>query len=69
MKNTESGEDKATRQCWECLKRRLVCDHTLPHCKKCQKVACALSASGTVLNNDRPVRSVQDTMNKNRCSG
>lgn len=37
MKHTESGEKKATRQCWECLKRRLVCDHTLPHCKKCQK--------------------------------
>ncbi|KAJ4352046.1 uncharacterized protein N0V89_007392 [Didymosphaeria variabile] len=28
---------KATRQCWECLKRRLVCDYTLPHCKKCIK--------------------------------
>lgn len=37
MQNTESGEHKATRQCWECLKRRLVCDHTLPGCKKCQK--------------------------------
>lgn len=37
MKQTESGEKKATRQCWECLKRRLVCDHTLPLCKKCQK--------------------------------
>lgn len=37
MKPSESGEEKATRQCWECLKRRLVCDHTLPHCKKCQK--------------------------------
>jgi len=37
MKHTESGEKKANRQCWECLKRRLVCDHTLPHCKKCQK--------------------------------
>ncbi|KAH7091343.1 fungal-specific transcription factor domain-containing protein [Paraphoma chrysanthemicola] len=37
MKDTTSGEPKATRQCWECLKRRLVCDHTLPHCKKCQK--------------------------------
>ncbi|KAF2680530.1 hypothetical protein K458DRAFT_479847 [Lentithecium fluviatile CBS 122367] len=29
--------DKANRQCWECLKRRLVCDFTLPHCKKCLK--------------------------------
>lgn len=37
MKPAESGEKKATRQCWECLKRRLVCDHTLPHCKKCIK--------------------------------
>jgi hypothetical protein len=37
MKPAESGEEKAMRQCWECLKRRLVCDHTLPHCKKCQK--------------------------------
>jgi hypothetical protein len=33
----ERGEKKATRQCWECLKRRLVCDHTIPYCKKCQK--------------------------------
>lgn len=37
MKPAESGEERATRQCWECLKRRLVCDHTLPHCKKCIK--------------------------------
>ena len=37
MKRAECGEKKATRQCWECLKRRLVCDHTLPHCKKCIK--------------------------------
>ena len=37
MKPSECGEKKASRQCWECLKRRLVCDHTLPHCKKCQK--------------------------------
>lgn len=37
MRKAESGEKKATRQCWECLKRRLVCDHTLPGCKKCQK--------------------------------
>lgn len=34
---TGSGDEKATRQCWECHKRRLVCDYTLPHCKKCQK--------------------------------
>ncbi len=37
MKKTENGAKKASRQCWECLKRRLVCDHTLPHCKKCLK--------------------------------
>ncbi|KAF1915756.1 hypothetical protein BDU57DRAFT_586971 [Ampelomyces quisqualis] len=37
MKPSECGEKKASRQCWECLKRRLVCDHTLPGCKKCQK--------------------------------
>jgi hypothetical protein len=37
MKTTECGEKKASRQCWECLKRRLVCDHTLPGCKKCRK--------------------------------
>jgi hypothetical protein len=34
---TQKGENKATRQCWDCLKRRLVCDNTLPHCMKCQK--------------------------------
>lgn len=37
MKRAECGEQKASRQCWECLKRRLVCDHTLPHCLKCIK--------------------------------
>ena len=37
MNRSESSAKKATRQCWECLKRRLVCDHTLPHCQKCQK--------------------------------
>lgn len=31
------GADKASRQCWECVKRRLVCDFTLPHCRKCTK--------------------------------
>jgi hypothetical protein len=38
MTSVEIAEKKANRQCWECLKRRLVCDHTLPHCKKCQKL-------------------------------
>ncbi|KAF2867533.1 C6 zinc finger domain-containing protein [Massariosphaeria phaeospora] len=39
MKTTEqTTEEKATRQCWECLKRRLVCDLTRPGCRKCQKV-------------------------------
>lgn len=28
---------KQRRQCWECLRRRLVCDMTQPACKKCQK--------------------------------
>ncbi|PVI05383.1 hypothetical protein DM02DRAFT_516773 [Periconia macrospinosa] len=31
------GANKASRQCWECVKRRLVCDFTLPHCRKCTK--------------------------------
>lgn len=25
------------KQCWECMKRRLVCDFTRPSCKKCSK--------------------------------
>ena len=25
------------RQCWACLRRRLVCDFTQPSCKKCEK--------------------------------
>jgi hypothetical protein len=29
--------EKATRQCWECLKRRVICDFALPHCQKCLK--------------------------------
>jgi hypothetical protein len=36
MKPTKTAQ-KASRQCWECLKRRLVCDFTLPHCNKCLK--------------------------------
>jgi hypothetical protein len=35
--NTVQNTPKATRPCWECLKRRLVCDYTLPFCKKCIK--------------------------------
>lgn len=35
--NTAQDTSKATRQCWECLKRRLVCDFILPRCKKCVK--------------------------------
>jgi hypothetical protein len=38
MTPTQPSENKAPRQCWECLKRRLVCDRTLPHCRKCQKL-------------------------------
>lgn len=34
---TEKGEKDADRQCWDCIKRRLVCDRALPHCRKCQK--------------------------------
>lgn len=26
-----------TKQCWECLKRRLVCDFSGPSCRKCRK--------------------------------
>ncbi|CAN9147565.1 unnamed protein product [Alternaria alternata] len=37
MQEAGSGERIADRQCWECLKRRLVCDRTLPLCKKCPK--------------------------------
>jgi hypothetical protein len=37
MAHTKNGEKKAIRQCWECLKRRLVCDYSLPGCKKCRK--------------------------------
>jgi hypothetical protein len=25
-----------TKQCWECRRRRLVCDFTSPACRKCQ---------------------------------
>lgn len=28
-------EDGRKRHCWECLRRRLVCDFTLPACKRC----------------------------------
>lgn len=35
--DTEKPTQKASRQCWECHKRRLVCDYTMPHCKKCLK--------------------------------
>jgi len=37
MQEAGSGEKTADRQCWECFKRRLVCDRTLPLCKKCPK--------------------------------
>ncbi|PCG96518.1 Protein of unknown function DUF3468 [Penicillium occitanis (nom. inval.)] len=30
-------EDGRKRHCWECLRRRLVCDFTLPACKRCLK--------------------------------
>ncbi|KAF2004178.1 hypothetical protein P154DRAFT_617399 [Amniculicola lignicola CBS 123094] len=31
-----SKDDNHKRQCWECLRRRLVCDFARPGCKKCQ---------------------------------
>ena len=34
------------RQCWECLRRRLVCDFALPSCKKCQKAGKACPGYG-----------------------
>ncbi|KAF2188453.1 hypothetical protein K469DRAFT_81591 [Zopfia rhizophila CBS 207.26] len=37
MMKPADGVEMTHRQCWECLKRRLVCDYTLPHCKKCAK--------------------------------
>ena len=37
MMEPANATRKATRQCWECLKRRLVCDYTMPHCNKCVK--------------------------------
>lgn len=37
MVTTEKGEKRASRQCWDCMKRRLVCDRMLPHCRKCEK--------------------------------
>lgn len=35
-------EQPNTKQCWECRRRRLVCDFTRPKCRKCQArgVAC-----------------------------
>lgn len=33
----KSPETKPTHPCWECRKRRLVCDNSQPTCKKCEK--------------------------------
>lgn len=33
---TESATPDANWQCWECRRRRLVCDSTRPICKKCR---------------------------------
>lgn len=30
-----ASQPSPKRQCWECLRRRLVCDFTQPSCKKC----------------------------------
>lgn len=55
MKPSELGDKRATRQCWECLKRRLVCDYTLPHCKKCQKAGRECSG----YDDQKPIRWVE----------
>jgi hypothetical protein len=35
MDHANSGDHKAPRHCWGCIKRRIVCDRTLPQCTKC----------------------------------
>lgn len=50
-----TGANKASRQCWECVKRRLVCDFTLPRCKKCAKNGKECPGYG----DQRPVQWVQ----------
>lgn len=35
LKLDEDEEETATRHCWECVRRRVVCDRALPTCKKC----------------------------------
>ncbi|KAF1920812.1 hypothetical protein BDU57DRAFT_509254 [Ampelomyces quisqualis] len=35
MNRTNSEESNAPRHCWGCVKRRVVCDRTLPQCTKC----------------------------------
>ena len=37
MPDARTGDSVADRQCWECFRRRLVCDRTLPLCGKCTK--------------------------------
>ncbi|KAI4661507.1 uncharacterized protein J4E88_010955 [Alternaria novae-zelandiae] len=37
MQDARTSDSIAARQCWECFKRRLVCDRTLPLCRKCTK--------------------------------
>jgi len=37
MPDAKPNDSIAARQCWECFKRRLVCDRTLPLCRKCTK--------------------------------
>lgn len=31
------ASERATRHCWACLRRRLVCDFTRPSCNRCYK--------------------------------
>lgn len=38
MRLDEIEEETASRHCWECVRRRVVCDRALPTCKKCLKV-------------------------------
>lgn len=33
---SRTKETGQRRQCWECTRRRLVCDSTKPHCNKCR---------------------------------
>ncbi|KAI4656301.1 hypothetical protein J4E93_001020 [Alternaria ventricosa] len=55
MQDARTGDSVAARQCWECFKRRLVCDRTLPQCKKCTKTG----KECTGYNDQKPLQWVQ----------